>query len=261
MKIVLRKTVRRMVMLLVAISTFIVGFLAFYFYAEAASFLFKSKQSTPETTPTLTTQMAAPSILPRSFAFSTPEYQAASSEQPACPNCIQDELCGLCEPLTGEYENYDYSFALTIPGELLAMKAPAPAKDYGFIARLSSDSQATIEVEGSANEVSWGSLNEAANAHIDYLKASAKDVTVLKRNPARLGKRPAIRYVVQYTNISTGLLMIEDKTIAIRKDVEEKQYWVIYAVSLETPALRYSGNIAALEKVLRLWKETETQGC
>lgn len=250
-----------MVMLLVAFSTFIVGFLAFYFYAEAASFLFTPKQPTPETTPTLTTRMAAPSLLPPPLTPYMPENQTTSSDQPACPSCIQDELCGLCEPLTGEYENYEYSFALTIPGELLAMKAPAPAKDYGFIARLSSDSQATIEVEGSANEVSWGSVNEAANAHIDYLKASAKDVTVLKRNPARLGKRQAIRYVVQYTNVSTGLLMIEDKTIAIRKDGDEKQYWVVYAVSLQTPAPRYSGNIAALEKVLRLWKEMETDGC
>jgi hypothetical protein len=261
MKIVLRKTVRRTAMLLVACSTFIVGFLAFYFYAEAASFLFKPKQPTPETTPTLTTQLAAPSILPVPIAPSTPEYQAKNSEQPACPNCIQDDLCGLCEPLTGEYENYNFSFALTIPEELTAMRAPDPVHDYGFIARLGSDSQATIEVEGSANESAWGTLNEAVNAHIEYLKASAKDVSVLKRSPARLGKRPAIRYVVQYTNVSTGLLMIEDKTIAIRKGGEEKEYWAIYAVSLQTPALRYDRNIAALEKVLKRWKELETSGC
>jgi hypothetical protein len=250
-----------MVMLLVAFSTFIVGFLAFYFYAEAASFLFKPKQSTPETTPTLTTRMAAPSILSPSFASTTPEYEATDSEQPACQNCIQDDICGLCEPLTGEYENYNYSFALTIPADLVAMKAPEPAYDYGFIARLSSDSQATIEVEGIYNEEAWDSLNQAVNTHIEYLKASAKDVVVFKRNPARLGKRPAMRYVVQYTNISTGLPMIEDKTIAIRKDGEEKIYWIVYAVSLRTPAWRYERNIAALEKVLKAWKETETHDC
>jgi hypothetical protein len=86
-------------------------------------------------------------------------------------------------------------------------------------------------------------------------------VVVLKRNAARLGKRPAIRYVVQYTSISTGLSMIEDKTIAFRKDSTEKEYWTVYAVSLQTHAARYETNIAALEKVLKRWKEIEVSGC
>jgi hypothetical protein len=179
---------------------------------------------------------------------------------PFAPTVFQDDLCGLCEPLTGEYENYSYRYALTIPGQLLAMKAPAPANDYGFAARLWSDSQATIEVEGNVNNAAWNSLNEAVNAHIEYLKAGAKDVVVLKRNVARLGKRSAIRYVIQYTSISTGLSMIEDKTIALRKDEVEKEYWTVYAVSLRTHATRYELNISVLEKVLRRWKELESSG-
>ena len=248
-------------MLFVAFFTFIVGLTAFYFYAEAASFLFTPKQPTPETTQTLSTQLAATPVLQPSFTVSTPEYQTTNSGQSSCTNCIQDDLCGLCEPLTGEYENYAYNSAITIPGELLAMRAPSPANDYGFIARLRSDSQATIEVEGNFNDEGWNSLNEAVNAHIEYLKASANDVVVLKRNAARLGKRAAIRYVVQYTSVSTGLSMIEDKTIALRKDSTEKEYWAVYAISLRTNASRYEANIATLEKVLKRWKETQTEGC
>lgn len=263
MRTVLRNTVRRVLVLLVAFSTFIVGLAAFYFYAEAASFLFKPEQPTPETTQMLTTQLAAPQVFNGSFTFSSPESQTTDSgQQEACANCIQDDLCGLCEPVTGEYENYNYTYAMTIPDELRAMKPPEPAINHGFIARLEADTEATIEVEGNFNKDSgWGSLNEAANAHIDYLKASSKDVVVLKRSPARLGKLAAIRYVIQYTSISTGLPMIEDKTISFRKDSEGKEYWTVYSISLQTPAARYERNIATLEKVLKRWKETVYEGC
>jgi hypothetical protein len=261
MKIVLRKTVRRMMLLLVGLSTFIVGFSAFYFYAEVAAFLFTPVPYTPETTQTLTPRPAPPPAFQPSFTFPVPEYQTTDSQQPACQNCIQDDICGLCEPVTGEYENYTYSYSLTIPEELRALKAAEPAKEYGFIARLSSDPEATIEVEGSINDERWNSPHEAVNAHIEYLRAGAKDVVVLKRNAARLGKRSAIRYVIQYTSISTGLSMIEDKTIAIRKDEAEKEYWTVYAVSLQTPAARYARNITALEKVLKRWKEMEVSDC
>lgn len=263
MRIRLRRITRFVMPLFFACSTFVAGVSTFYFYAEAAAFLFKPKKSTPKTTQSLTTQVAAPPVLPPSpppVASATP-YTAPYYSNPVCENCIEDDICGLCEPLAGDYMNYSYNYTLTIPGDLRALKAPEPAHDHGFIARLSADPEAIIEVEGVYNEGAWKSLNEAVNAHIEYLRASAKDISVLKRGSARLGKRPAMRYVIQYTSISTGLLMIEDKTIALRKDVPRaKESWIIYGISLRTPAPRYEKNVAALEKVLKRWKEIES-GC
>jgi hypothetical protein len=266
MRIGLRKTVHRVMPLVVALAAFIVGVCAFYFYAAAAAFLFQPHQSTPETIQTLTTRAAAPPVFmlapPAPPPPTTPSpTRTTYQSQPVCENCIQDESCGLCERVTGEYMNSAYDYTLTIPDELRALRAPAEAKDYGFVARLAADPEALIEVEGTFNEELWKSVNEAVNAHIEYLKSSATDVVVRKRGVARLGKRGAVRYVVQYTNISTGVSMIEDKVIALRKDGEEaKEWWKVYAVSLQTPASRYERNIAALEKVLGRWREM-VSGC
>ncbi len=249
-----------MVLLLLAFFTFIVGVAAFYVYAEAAAFLFHPKQYAVETTQLLMPKAAAPPLYTSTTAASVPQY---SGPDPTCNNCVQDDECGWCEPVTGEYNNYSFLYGLTVPDEIRALKPPEPAFDYGFTARLESDQESTIEVEGSYNDAEWDSLNEAVNAHMEYLKAYAKDVSVLKRNVARLGKRNAVRIVVRYTSIATGLSMIEDKTIALRRDetAENKQWWVIYAVSLQTPASRYERNMSVLEKVLRRWKEMETDGC
>ena len=256
----IRKTARRTVLLLLAFFTFIVGIAAFYVYAEAAAFLFQPKQSAVETTQLLTPKAAAPPTFSSATVASAPQSWTPDD---TCDNCVQDEECGWCEPVTGQYENYQYAYVLTVPDELRALKPPKPASDDGFIARLESDQESIIEVEGNYNDAEWRSLNEAVNAHIEYLKAGSKEVVVLKRNPARLGKRNGIRFVVQYTSIATGLSMIEDKTIALKKDETEdnKQWWTIYAVSLRTPASRYERNINALEKVLRRWKEMESDGC
>lgn len=251
-------------MLLIGCSTFLVGVTAFYFNAEAAAFLFKPKQSTPEKTQSLKPVAATPPVFEFAppTASSTAQYQAPNNSKPVCAGCVQDDECGLCETVVGEYTNYDYAYMFTVPDELRALKAPAPASDYGFVARLQTDPQAIIEVEGTYNEDSWKSLNEAVNAHIEYLKTSATDVVVLKRASARLGKRSAIRYIVQYTSIATGSAMIEDKTIAIRKDYADmKEGWTIYAVRLQTPASSYDASRGALEKILKRWREIPSGGC
>ena len=263
MKIRARKSFLLATRLAVAAVAFTVGISAVYFYAEAAAFLFKPTLSTSETTTLLSTRAASPpSFQFAPAATSTITFQAADQWKADCPNFIDDDVCGFCEQLTGEYMNERYAYTLTIPDELLALKAASPAMDHGFIARLPTGGDALLEVEATANEESWGSLNEAINAHMAYLRGSASNLEVLKRDAARLGKRAAIRYVVRYTSIATGETMIEDKTVALRKGyAENKVDWMIYAVSLQTPAARYDGNRSALEKILKRWREMDIGGC
>ena len=263
MRIRARKSFRLVTRLVVAVVTFTVGISAVYFYAEAAAFLFQPTQSTSETTTLLSTQSAAPP----SFQFapaiaSTGVSQAVTQEETGCQNCVKDEVCGLCEQLTGDYTNHLYSYMLTIPDELQALRTPAPAFDHGFIARLRADPDALLEVEATYNPDLWDTLNEAVNAHIAYLRGGAQDLEVLKRDSARLGKRAAIRYVVRYTSMATGETMIEDKTLALKKEeTDDRLYWTVYAVSLKTPAARYDSNRSALEKLLKRWRELESHGC
>lgn len=265
MRIGLRKTVRRVMLLFIAFSICVVGFSAPYFYAEAAAFLFKPKQSAPEKTQTLTPLAAAPPIFkfnPPAPASTPPAQSQTSDDEWTCKNCIQDSDFGLCEPLSGEYVNDGYGYMLTIPEELQAMQAPPPAPNHGFVARLKGDFEATLEVDASYAEGDSSFINEAVDREIGYLKSRGADVVVLKRDVARLDKRDAMRYVAQYTDNSTGQTMIEDKIVAIRKDCPgDDSLSIFYVISLQTPASRYEANRDALEKVLKRWKELELDCC
>lgn len=263
MRIVSRRTVRSMMLLLVACSTFIAGLTAFYFHAEAAAFLFKPKQSAPETTQILTPSVATPPVFQFAPLSETArKYQTTNNEEWSCENCVQDSDCGLCEALSGEYINYQYAYMLTIPEEMQAMQAPPPAPNHGFMARLFEDPDTAIYVDGSYDSGFTDSLNKAARAGIEGIKGYGTNITVLKRNEVRLDKRAAIRYVVKYTDTSTGLIMIEDKIISLRKDCPgEESLGIIYEISLQTPADRYEANRRALEKILKRWKELELDCC
>ena len=87
MKIALVRKLRFVMLLLIALSTFAVGVTAFYFYAEAAAFLFQPKQSAPETTQKLTPKAATPPIF--EFAPTPMPYQTKDNWQPVCENCVQ----------------------------------------------------------------------------------------------------------------------------------------------------------------------------
>lgn len=60
MRIDRRKSVRRMMLPLIAFHTFITGVSVFHLYAGAAAFLFQPKQPANETTQSLTPQSAVP---------------------------------------------------------------------------------------------------------------------------------------------------------------------------------------------------------
>ncbi|MBD0370143.1 MAG: hypothetical protein ICV60_04860 [Pyrinomonadaceae bacterium] len=261
MRIVFRKTVRKVVLLLVAFSTFIVGLTAFYFYAEAAAFLFMPKQPTPETT--LSAQAAAPPISQPPFTFSTPEYRAKNSWEPACENCVQDKDFGLCELLDGEYTNDEYLYAVTIPAEVQAMRAPAPAPNHGFVARILSDYNAVIYVDGSYDSAFLDSTTKAATAELNYLREEyGESVVLLERKSLRLGKRAALRYRAQYTDKSTGETMIEDAVVTLRKDNSyEDEVGIIYSIKLRSSIYTHKDDYRVFEQMLKNWRELEMDHC
>lgn len=259
MRIVFRKTVRKVVLLLVAFSTFIVGLAAFYVYAEAAAFLFKPKRPTSETTQTLSTaRAAAPPVSQPAF-----EYRAENSWQPACEGCVQDKDFGLCELLDGEYINGEYLYMVTIPSEVQAMRAPAPAPNHGFVARILADYDSVIYVDGSYDASFLNSTGKAASQELNYLKEEfGESVVLLERKKARLGRRAALRYTAQYTDRSTGVTMIEDAVVMLKKDSsDEDEVGIIYSVKLRTPIYNHKDNYRVFEQILRSWREFEIEAC
>jgi hypothetical protein len=260
MSIRLRKTVRLLLLLLIACSTFMVGSAAFHFYAAASAFLFTPKQTTPETTQTLMTRAAPPPIYQPAFTFSMSEYEPVKFRQPVCDNCVQDKDCGLCMLLSGEYVNHSYMYSLKIPAEVQAMETPPPAPAHGFMARVLADQEALIYVDGSYDSAFLNSTDKAVSEEINYLKEDyGESVVVLERESARLGKRPATRYRVQYTNNSTGLTMIAEGIIALRKySLDEDELGIIYTATLRTPIYSQKQSHELFEKILKSWRELET---
>ena len=264
----LRRIARCVTVLFLAYLTFVVGLSTFYVYAEAAAFLFKPKQTTPETTQSLTPQAATLPTFQFSYvpAYPTPQPQQQQSDDSStefsCENCIKDEDFGLCVPLEGEYINNNYSYMLTIPEELRAMQAPPPAPDHGFVARIKTDPAATLEVSAEWNDDDTFTEPKAVKRELAYLKSRATNLEILKRTTTRLDKRTATRYVAQYRDTATGQLMIEDKVVSVRKDCAgENVQSIVYVISLQTPAASYDLNSSVLEKILKRWKELEYDCC
>lgn len=267
MKVTRGKTVRLLMLLVVALSTFIMGVSAFYFYALAAALLFQPNQSVLETTQTLTPQAAAPFIVesvPRNTPAQTidAQYQTADdAEQESCENCIQDKDFGLCELVSGEYINYQYGYRVEITEEMQAMMSPPPAPNHGFVARLTSDADAVIYVDGSYNSAGLSSVAEAADDKVKYRKETyGESVVLLKRRAIRLGRSAAIRYVVQYTDGRTGTTMISDEVASLRKgSSDEFGDGIIYSVSLRSPIYSYEASKVTFEKLLKSWRELEIE--
>lgn len=250
----------QVVLFLVAFSTFVAGLSAFYLYAGAAGFLFKPKQPTPETTTTLIAQPAPPPVSQPSFTFSTPEYQAGKAwQQVVCGNCIWDKDFGLCELLRGEYVNYIYRYSVKIPAELQARREAAPAPNHGFVARIPAALSALIYVDGSYDAAFFNSTEKAASQALNYLTEEyGESVVLLERKNTRLGERRAMRYMAQYTDSSTGVTMIEDTVVALRKESsDEDECGILYSVTLRTPISNQRENSATFEKILKSWRELE----
>lgn len=256
------KTVRRMMMLFIAFSTFVVGVAAFYLCADAAAFLFQPKQPTPETTQSLTSQATTPLVLETTPMQPYVKDVWSPADIPEdCENCIHDEMFGLSVPINGEYINDNYRYMLKIPEEIQALKSPPPAPNHGFAARLLADDKAFIYVDGSYDAAFLNSTSKATEQAINYLRERyGASVVVLKWRGMRLGKSPAIRYLAQYTDNSTGVTMVEDAIVSLRTfSVHEDRLGIIYSITLQTPIYSYQANKAVLEKILKRWRELELE--
>jgi hypothetical protein len=262
----LRRIARVVTLLFLACLAFVVGLSTFYVYAETAAFLFKPKQPT-ETTQSLTPQAATLPTFQFAYApaFPTPQPQQPdySSNNYPCENCTEDEDFGLCEVISGQYINDNYGYMLTIPDEIRAMQSPPPAPNHGFVARIKSDPQATIYVDGSYDTGTANTLSKATDREINYLSAEhGAGFVLLKRRLTRLGKRTAARFTVQYTDVSTGVTMIEDTVIALKIDSPaEDAIGIVYTLTLRTPIFGYEANRQTFEKILKRWTELDVGGC
>lgn len=143
----------------------------------------------------------------------------------------------------GKYFNYEYGYSIKIPAGLTGYRSPAPMPNHGFGINLSKEDCAQVWVDGMYNSLEWGSLKEAANNEVKYLKANnISDISLLRLTYSPLSHLHAARIVVAYNK--SGLPMIEDEFIAMRKERD-----IVYTLQLRTTAARYSQDVEVLNQL------------
>ena len=148
----------------------------------------------------------------------------------------------------GKYFNYEYGYSLKIPAGLTGYRSPAPMPNHGFGIDLSREDCAQVWVDGMYNSLEWGSLNEAANNEVTYLKANnISDVRLLRLTYGRLSHLRSVRIVVAYKK--SGRAMIEDEFIAMRKERD-----MVYTLQLRTTPARYSQDVEVLNLLERSFR-------
>jgi len=148
----------------------------------------------------------------------------------------------------GKYFNYEYGYSLKIPAGLTGYRSPAPMPNHGFGIDLPREDCAQVWVDGMYNSLEWGSLSEAANNEVTYLKANnISAIRLLRLTYGRLSRLRSIRIVVAYKK--SGRAMIEDEFIAMRKERD-----IVYTLQLRTTADRYSQDVEILNQLQRSFR-------
>ena len=119
---------------------------------------------------------------------------------------------------------------------------------HGFGIDLSKPDNAQVWVDGSYNALEWGSLDEAANETLRYLKDDdVSNMRVTRRRYARLSQLRAVRIEVTYQK--AGRSMIDDEIIAFRKERD-----MVYTLQLTTTTDRYSEDVKVLNQLQRSFR-------
>ncbi|HEV8370234.1 MAG TPA: hypothetical protein VGQ39_19940 [Pyrinomonadaceae bacterium] len=145
----------------------------------------------------------------------------------------------------GLYSNDEYGYSLRIPDPFIAYRSPEPMPNHGFAIDLSKRDDATVWVDGMYNALEWASLNQAARANLEYLHdPEVTDIRMVQCKYIRLSRLRAVRIVAAYKR--TGISMIEDEIIAIRKERD-----IVYTLKLRTTVARYSEDVKVLDRLHR----------
>jgi hypothetical protein len=148
----------------------------------------------------------------------------------------------------GAYSNIEYGYSVTIPDGLTGYRSAPPMPQHGFGIDLYKPDNAQVWVDGSYNALEWGSLDEAANETLRYLKDDdVSNIRVTRRRYDRLSTLRAVRIEVSYQK--AGRSMIDDEIIAFRQERD-----IVYTLQLTTTSARYSEDVKVLNQLQKTFR-------
>ena len=151
----------------------------------------------------------------------------------------------------GDYENYSWGYAVTIPEGLTGQSDPLPNPQHGIRIILSLDPWAIIWVEGWANSLEWETLEQAANYDLKYIKKDALNIVSIQTSQMKLADASAVRYIVRYQ--CPGGMKVEDFVVCI----DERT--IVYTIRLTTYAKHYDTYKPVLDQLIESFRFIERQ--
>ena len=154
---------------------------------------------------------------------------------------------------TGNYNNYEYGYALRIPRGLVGVSPPAPLPQHGIKISLTQNHDAYITADASLSAVDYPSLDAAVDYDVEEDRKTKSDFEVLSRTRERLGTLGAIRVVARYKSAGSTSPLISETITAIRK-AKRPEEGVLYTTSLVTPEQRYPNDGKVFSSIVRSWR-------
>jgi len=152
----------------------------------------------------------------------------------------------------GFYYNCGYGYAFHIPKGLVGRGEPDGHPQHGVRIWMSEQPESYVWIDGSFNSLEWQTLDDAAKFQREALNDRGKDVSLIERQAARLGRLKALRLTFSYVENDTGSRVIEEVVVAQRRSKEEAE--IIYTIGLKTPQTTYQRGKRMLESVLQTWQ-------
>lgn len=156
----------------------------------------------------------------------------------------------------GRFAHCDYGFYVLLPAGWIGHGDIPPNPNHGFLIGLpavgttqpvTSDDERFVFVLAEYNSTEAHSLGAVVDYHLDVTSRHKQGFRVIERRPARLNRRAAIQYKVEYD--SPKGRVVEEEVIALRSGI-------VYEIGIRTTEANYASDKTQFKKILagfRFW--------
>jgi len=159
--------------------------------------------------------------------------------------------------VSGDYQNHNYGYALTIPGGLRGFKPKPPAPVHGIFIPLAEGQDARIDVNANYNTLEYKSVPEASAGENEWFVERCVDSPRTLSKPATLGSMAAISTEVRCMERGSRGSVVLDSIVAIGPAATDYMTAVVYSVSLISIDKRYLNDKKVYDRIVRSFKLTE----
>jgi hypothetical protein len=153
-------------------------------------------------------------------------------------------------PVVGRYTNGDYGYTVTIPRNLTAFRASAPAPNHGFDINLSEAPQSYLWVDASFDVLEYSGTLAEWTVH-SLRERGASKATIRNQSSTSLGGLSAVRIIIDYE--LKGAAMVSE-TVNARRGPKGKGVGIVYSINLECAKKRFDQDSGVVEMIRREWR-------